>query len=86
MQWLSVAGGFKVQPSNLNFQVYYATGTKKPFLFYTKSWMNQISERLVCQVLGNESGHCVMADRRGAFKQDVIKWLSKNSSSLRYFF
>jgi cis-3-alkyl-4-acyloxetan-2-one decarboxylase len=77
MKWLSVAGGLKVQPVNITCQVYYAYGTKKPFLFHTESWVEQLSARPECKVKAYESGHWVMVDRKDEFNQDTFDWLGE---------
>lgn len=75
MKWLSVSGGLKVQPLKLSCPVYYAYGTKKPFLFHSQSWVDQLSSRSECRVKAYASGHWVMVDKREEFNQDVLSWL-----------
>jgi cis-3-alkyl-4-acyloxetan-2-one decarboxylase len=77
MRWLSVSGGLNVQAVHLTCPVFYAYGTKKPFLFHTQSWVNQLSERAGCKVKAYESGHWVMVDKKDDFNQDALKWLSE---------
>lgn len=57
----------------------YIYGTKKPFMFHSKSWTDRLSKQPGCQVIALETSHWVMADEPEKFNQSVDAWL-KNSN------
>ncbi|MEO8401602.1 MAG: alpha/beta hydrolase [Gammaproteobacteria bacterium] len=54
-------------------------GTKKPFLFHSKPWVDHLSKQKGNQVIALDTSHWVMIDEPEKFNQSVEAWLRGSS-------
>jgi pimeloyl-ACP methyl ester carboxylesterase len=54
-------------------------GTKKPFMFHSKKWAQQLALQSGSQVLEFRTSHWVMRDQPNQFNQAVDTWLSSTA-------
>ena len=53
----------------------YLYGTRKPFLFHSKEWAEELAQRPGCQVVPLHAAHWVMLDQPQQFNETVLNWL-----------
>jgi cis-3-alkyl-4-acyloxetan-2-one decarboxylase len=76
MQWFGLAGGFKATAKvNPQCPVLYIYGQRKPFMFHSPQWLEQLAARPGCKVQGFATGHWVMVQQSEAFNQCLNDWL-----------
>ena len=72
MQWFGVQGGFRgAAPIDPACPLLYLYGERKPFMFHSPQWLDQIAARAGSAVQGFRTGHWVMVDQPEAFNQRV---------------
>jgi pimeloyl-ACP methyl ester carboxylesterase len=77
MQWFGSAGGFKsAQQVQLPMPLLFVYGERKPFMFHSRRWLEQIAAMPGNEVQGLPCGHWVMISRPDAFHAIVHDWLS----------
>lgn len=77
MQWFGSAGGFKsAQQVQLLMPLLFVYGERKPFMFHSRRWLEQIAAMPGNAVQGLPCGHWVMISRPDAFHAIVHDWLS----------
>jgi pimeloyl-ACP methyl ester carboxylesterase len=78
MRWLGANGGMKslkqIKPS---FPFFYTYGLKKPFLFQTEKWMEELRSKPENKVQAFNCSHWVMVDKADEFNTTVKEWLLK---------
>lgn len=76
MTWFELAGGFrkaaKVKPS---CPVLFVYGERKPFMFHSPQWIEQINAKPGSKVQAFPTGHWVMLEQPQAFVDCVRAWL-----------
>jgi pimeloyl-ACP methyl ester carboxylesterase len=82
MQWFGSAGGFKTaQQVQLPMPLLFVYGERKPFMFHSTRWREQIAATPGNAVQGLPCGHWVMISRPEAFHAIVRDWLSGQTPS-----
>ncbi len=51
-------------------------GTKKPFMFHSPQWVEQLARKPDSKVLAMPTGHWPMVEQPDAFNQSVLSWLA----------
>lgn len=76
MRWFGVNGGLtNLLPVDPPFPFYYAYATRKPVMFHSPGWLQQILERPGNRVQAFDCGHWLMVDRADEFNASVTEWL-----------
>jgi pimeloyl-ACP methyl ester carboxylesterase len=77
IQWTGSLGGY---PKPVAFEpacpMLYLYGRKKPFMFHSPQWVNQLARQPGNQVLAFDTGHWVMSQQPQAFNEAVLTWLN----------
>jgi pimeloyl-ACP methyl ester carboxylesterase len=83
MQWFGSAGGFQsAQQVQLPMPLLFVYGERKPFMFHSTRWLEQIAATPGNAVQGLPCGHWVMTSRPDEFHAIVRDWLSGLAPSL----
>jgi pimeloyl-ACP methyl ester carboxylesterase len=56
-------------------------GTKKPFMFHTKEWAEQLDRRPGGKVLAMKTDHWPMRSAPNEFNQAVLGWLTASATA-----
>lgn len=85
MQWLGVYGGLRgVARVDRTFgpklPTLFIYGKKKPFMFHSQRWVDQLNATPGCGALGLEAGHWMMRQQPEAFNGAVRGWLTEEVS------
>lgn len=82
MQWLGSLGGLRgvarvdrVVGESLPLLFLY--GKRKPFMFHSERWLQQLGYTPGCAVIGLEAGHWLMRQRATEFNAAVRTWLDQ---------
>ena len=79
MRWFGSAGGFaKAAQVDLSMPLLYVYGTRKPFMFHSKVWIEQVTHTRGNAVLALPCGHWLMLDQAQAFHAAVLQWLAQS--------
>ena len=79
MRWLGAFGGLKGVKTVLPvWPMLFIYGQRKPFMFHSTGWAQDLVARPGSAVLGLRAGHWVMRDQPEAFNQAVLDWLAKS--------
>lgn len=77
MQWFGTAGGFgKAASIRLPMPLLFVYGERKPFMFHSQAWLDQVAAAPGSAVHGLPCGHWVMISRPEAFHTCVRDWLN----------
>jgi pimeloyl-ACP methyl ester carboxylesterase len=57
----------------------FVYGRRKPFMFHSSAWAEEIAARPGCGVLAFDCGHWVMVARADEFNRAVVAWLQESS-------
>jgi pimeloyl-ACP methyl ester carboxylesterase len=77
LQWFGVKGGFgQLRPFDPAVPMLYVYGQRKPFMFHSQAWLDHLSARPGCRVLGLPTGHWVMLQRPQEFNAALRDWLA----------
>ena len=78
IQWTRAYGSYKSAVSlSVDCPMLFIYATKKPFMFHSPTWIEQLSAKPGCKVLAMNAGHWVMVDRAQEFNQAVQAWLGE---------
>jgi pimeloyl-ACP methyl ester carboxylesterase len=78
MRWLGANGGMKkLKPIEPPFPFFYTYGLKKPFVFQTEKWLNELQKNPANKVQAFDCSHWVMVDKADEFNEAVKNWLTK---------
>ncbi|MCU0951085.1 MAG: alpha/beta hydrolase [Burkholderiaceae bacterium] len=81
VQWTGAAGGYgKLRRFTPHCPQLFIYGERKPFMFHSRAWADEVAARPGSQVLGFDCGHWVMVQRRERFNAAVIDWLAATSA------
>lgn len=76
--WLRAAGGFHgLKTVDLDCPVLYIYGERKPFMFHSQGWIEELAARPGSRVLGLPCRHWVMAERPHEFNEALLQWLAE---------
>ena len=86
MQWLGALGGLRgVLPVERllgeNMPTLYLYGLRKPFMFHSPGWLEQLARAPGCAVHALETGHWVMVHKPTEFNAIVRSWLDQSTST-----
>jgi len=77
MQWFGLLGGFRgaarVTP---HCPMLYIYGLRKPFMFQSPSWLEQLTTRPGCAAEAFPTGHWVMVQQPAEFLDCIKRWLA----------
>ncbi|MDC8785380.1 alpha/beta fold hydrolase [Roseateles koreensis] len=77
MQWTGSYGSLRgLLPMNPPCPMFFAYGRKKPFMFHSQSWLQDMSEAPQHAVQGFDTDHWVMVRQPAAFNRAVQDWLA----------
>lgn len=80
MQWFGSAGGFRgAAKVNPHCPLLYIYGLRKPFMFQSARWLEQIASRPDCAVQSFPTGHWVMVHQPVQFLDCIKSWLAESS-------
>lgn len=81
IQWTGRHGSYR---NNLPFEpavpYLYLYGRRKPFMFHTAAWLDDVARRPGNRVVGVNAGHWVMCDAPDEFSHEVVSWLREGST------
>jgi pimeloyl-ACP methyl ester carboxylesterase len=77
MQWLGLLGGFRgAAGMDPHCPMLYIYGLRKPFMFQSTQWLEQMAARPGCAVQAFPTGHWVMVHQPAEFLACVKRWLA----------
>jgi cis-3-alkyl-4-acyloxetan-2-one decarboxylase len=71
----------RAQPLQLNGPVLYVYGLRKPAMFHSPAWLDQLAATPGCAVHGLPTGHWVMVEQPAMFHRLVDAWLAGEAVS-----
>lgn len=78
MRWFGVNGGLtNLLPVDPPFPFYYAYATRKPMMFHSPQWLQQLLQSPNNKVQPFDCGHWLMIDKADEFNASAKKWLSE---------
>ncbi|MDZ7652225.1 MAG: alpha/beta hydrolase [Burkholderiaceae bacterium] len=57
-------------------------GSRKPFMFHSTSWADEVAAQPGSRVIAFDCGHWVMTERPEAFNQAVLQWLAAGDATV----
>jgi cis-3-alkyl-4-acyloxetan-2-one decarboxylase len=76
MKWFGLEGGLATAPVKPQCPVLYLYGQRKPFMFHSPKWLEQLAAQEGSKAQGFATGHWVMVQQPVAFNQAVKDWLT----------
>ncbi len=77
LQWTGALGGFrKAKRFAPTCPMLFIYGKRKPFMFHSSSWAEDVASGPGCQVIGFDTGHWVMTGKPAEFNQALATWLA----------
>jgi len=77
VQWTGALGGYRQAKTFAPVcPMLFVYGKRKPLMFHSSAWAEEIAERSGSQVLGFDTGHWVMVEKPEEFNQAVTAWMS----------
>lgn len=81
MTWLGSFGGLKqALPVRMACPVLFLYGRRKPFMFHSPQWLDNLARHAGSQSQGFATGHWVMVDDPQGFHAAVNQWLADTSN------
>ena len=78
MRWMGVKGGFTgTAPMNLTHPTLFIYGAKKPFMFHSAQFLEQLAAYPGSEGHGLQTGHWVMVQKPEEFNRLVLDWLAR---------
>ena len=78
MRWMGLKGGFKgIAPFNITHPTLFVYGQRKPFMFHSPGFLQQLAAHPGSEGHGLQTGHWVMVQKPEEFNRLVIDWLAK---------
>jgi pimeloyl-ACP methyl ester carboxylesterase len=79
MQWFGSAGGFaQAAQVQLPMPLLYVYGQRKPFMFQSQAWLEQVAQAPGSAVLALPCGHWLMLDQAVTFHAAALQWLAQS--------
>ena len=77
IQWTGSTGGYpKARPFEPICPMLFMYGRKKPFMFHSQAWADNLLQTAGNQVLEFDTGHWIMTQQPQPFNQAVMAWLT----------
>ena len=78
MSWFGGAQSYRkhLQPFKPACPMLFIYGRRKPFMFHTQRWIDELAQQPGSEVAGFDTGHWVMLQEPARFNQLVGRWLS----------
>jgi len=77
VRWFGEAGGFKgLRVFKPEVPMLFLYAQKKPVMFHSRAWLEQLASRERNRVIGFPTGHWIMVTRRDAFNEALRSWLA----------
>jgi pimeloyl-ACP methyl ester carboxylesterase len=85
MQWFGTHGGLRgvarvERLLGVDMPTLYIYGRRKPFMFHSAAWLDQLARAPGCEVLALDTGHWVMRQKPIEFNACVRAWLDRSVS------
>jgi pimeloyl-ACP methyl ester carboxylesterase len=81
-QWLGAGGGYRrLKAFRPHCPMLFAYGRRKPFMFHSSGWIEEIAAKPGSRVQAFDCGHWVMIDRADEFNRAVLDWLLEGDPS-----
>ena len=81
VRWLGAAGGFQgLRVFKPAVPMLFLYGEKKPIMFHSRSWVEQVAARKGNRVVALPTGHWIMVTRREAFNEALRTWLAETDA------
>ena len=78
VRWLGAAGGFQgLRVFKPEVPMLFVYGEKKPVMFHSRGWAEQVASRAASRVIAFPTGHWIMITRRDAFNDALRTWLAE---------
>lgn len=86
MQWLGAFGGLRGvarvdQVFGPRLPTLFLFGTRKPFMFHSTRWLEQLNATPGCAAHGLDAGHWLMKQQPQAFNRLVRDWLGRGDAA-----
>jgi cis-3-alkyl-4-acyloxetan-2-one decarboxylase len=76
MRWFGVAGGFRgIKAFKPHCPMLYLYGERKPFMFHSRAWAEQLGAQPGSRVVSFATGHWIMVQRPREFNDALLAWL-----------
>ena len=83
VRWLGAAGGLQgVRVFEPQVPMLFLYGERKPLMFHSRAWAQQLAARPKSRVLGFATGHWVMIGREREFNAVLAEWLAETDVRL----
>ena len=81
MSWFGTQGGLKgVAKVKPDWPLLYIYGARKPFMFHSTQWLEQVAQRPGSLVQAFPTGHWVMVQKPAEFNACISDWLDRHSA------
>ena len=81
MRWFGSAGGFaRAAQVQLPMPLLYVYGKRKPVMFHSQAWLDQVAQAPRSVVLALPCGHWLMLDQAEAFHAAALHWLAASDT------
>lgn len=78
LRWLGIAGGLRgLKTFQPQVPMLYLYGERKPFMFHSRAWVEQLAARPGNRVIGLPTGHWIMVSRPQEFNAALSSWLGQ---------
>ncbi len=75
--WFGLRGGYKLQRVQPSCPVFFAWGTRKPFMFHSTRWIEWLRADPRHHAQAFHANHWVMVKAATEFNSAVLRWLTK---------
>ncbi len=76
VQWTGAAGGYRqAKPFRPACPMLFIYGRRKPVMFHSSAWVEEVAARPGSRVLAFDTGHWVMVEQPQQFNRAVADWL-----------
>lgn len=80
--WFGAYGGYRgASPDMASCRTLYIYGTRKPFMFHTRTWLARLEQAPGSKTLAMKTGHWPMCQQPAEFNAAVLDWLASGRAS-----
>jgi len=81
-QWFGAGGGYRdLRAFRPQCPMLFAYGERKPVMFHSTAWMQQVAAGPGCRVQAFDCGHWVMVERCDEFNRLLLDWLQDGDAA-----